>query len=136
MLEAKSFPFETLFQMMLIVLVVSFILTIVQCEHITKEDKIVREDKNYLYVMTYDPFNTDSTLVKYHKPIVVEAKMIDKSNGERHTVIMKNIKNGQKFGYTDAKVYETITNPRNKNKIYKFKYTYYPKNKEGYKFVK
>lgn len=136
MLKTKQFPFVTLSQMMFLVFFVSWILGMIQCAHVTKEDKIVKEDNNYIYVMTYDPFNMDSVLVKYHKPVVVETKMIDKSKEKYHTVTMQNVKNGQKFEYRDKDVYKTITNPRNKNKTYKFKYTYYPKSKEGYEFVK
>ena len=107
----------------------------------TNEDKIIREDSKYMYVMTYKPFNEDSVVEKYHAPIYLKAKII-KVDSTEYTVYLQNIKTKQVFTIckNDYKYYENIHVKRlyyypDKNKIYNFKYIFYPKNKEGYYII-
>lgn len=41
-------------------------------------DKLVKEDTEYLYYKEYKWFNLDSAIYKYHKPIIYKGKVIDK----------------------------------------------------------
>ena len=133
--KTSTSPLLTIFKTIgsLILLFIPYIT--LYCICLTNEDKVIKEDKNNIYVMVYSILNKDSSIVKYHKPIIVEAKILyhEKFN---NVLRLKNIKNGQEFNINDEDVYQELTKPHNIKKIHKFKYTYYPVSKIGYTYVK
>ena len=90
--------------------------------------------------MTYKPFNEDSVIEKYHVPIYLKAKII-KVDSTEHTVYLQNIKTKDTFSISLYNQYHNDIHHKrlyyypNKNKIYNFKYIFYPKNKEGYYII-
>ena len=45
---------------------------------IKHNDVLVKQDKEYLYYKEYEWFNLDSSIYKYHKPIIHKGKVINK----------------------------------------------------------
>ena len=125
---------EVIFNNSLIIILSSLLFLFVQCESTTPNDKILKEDKNYIYVRQYTMnmlTELDSVDKKYHKPITLQAEIIAYSRGR---IILRNIKNKQEFEINDKDEYNILM--ENTKKIYKFKYTYYPTSKMGYTLVK
>lgn len=125
---------EAIFNNSLIIIISSLLFLFIQCENTTPNDKIIKEDKNYIYVRQYSMnilTKIDSVDKKFHKPITLQAKVIGYTNKQ---ILLRNIKNQQEFVVTDYDEYNTII--ENTEKIYKFKYTYYPESKMGYTLVK
>lgn len=59
----------------LIILVFGICFTGIITKH---KDVLVKEDTEYLYYKEYKWFNLDSTIYKYHQPIIYLGKVIDK----------------------------------------------------------
>ena len=119
-----------------VTLLVTIIIGEVNMQVNTNDDKIIREDAKFTYVMTYKPFNKDSTIKKYHAPIYIKAKII-KIDKRFKTVCMENVKSKQMFNIDRDKNIHTkrLYYYPNKNKIYNFKYIFYPESKEGYYII-
>lgn len=45
-----------------------------------KPDTLVKEDTEYLYYKEYKLYNRDSCVYKYHKPIIYDGEIVDKSS--------------------------------------------------------
>jgi len=120
-----------------VIIIFALILAFTQCKSTTPQDTVVKETQNFIYVREYklNPiFNElDSEDVQYHKPVTVEVKLID-NNEKYKSLKFQNIKTKQIISFgNDDELYNTVM--KNTNKIYKFKYTFYPKSKEGYTFI-
>ena len=45
-----------------------------------KRDVIVKEDTEYFYYKRYEIYNKDSCIYKFHKPIIYDGEIVDKSS--------------------------------------------------------
>lgn len=45
-----------------------------------KPDVLIKEDTEYLYYKEYKIYNKDSCIYKYHKPIIYDGEIVDKSS--------------------------------------------------------
>ena len=73
---------SALIMVILIMLVLGVCFTGIITKH---KDVLVKEDTEYLYYKEYEWFNLDSTIYKYHKPIIYRGIVIDKYT-RRHFV--------------------------------------------------
>lgn len=122
-------------QLILIVLAIMLIITsVIFSAFITKNDKIIKETKDSVYVMHYTYGNKDSTITPFHKPQTIYAKCIDKNNIYTR-FYFQTLKSKRKIEVAvNEKQYENFEK-QYKNKIFKLKYIYYPKKDKGYHLI-
>ena len=92
---------------------------------ITKQDEIVKETKNLIYVKTYELGNKNSKIITYNKPKIIYAKCVDK-DAFTEKLIFKTLKSNRTI--TTNNTHKEFNNfeTKYKNKVFKLKYTYYP----------
>jgi len=119
----------TIFWCTLMICVFGFIISI---PLYTSKDKLIKEDKEYLYYKEYKIWNLDSCIYKYHKPITYDGIVIDK-NVSSHFVGLVG-KGGhwvynyyttvsysnKKYTFSDSSIYDKYNKNDKVNVIEKF----------------
>ena len=96
----NSEKFFTIFWCILIICLFGFIISI---PLYTSRDKLIKEDKEYLYYKEYKIWNLDSCINKYHKPITRDG-IVTKKEKSSHFVVLV-----EKGGHWVYEYYTTVS---------------------------